>query len=120
MAFSGNISPITSSIITDIEEKAGGELTVKAVWNGVILAESSDTIIIEGNHYFPPDSVNFEYFTPTKTRSWCPWKGEAIYFTITVEGSNNMDAAWTYQEPKPAAREIRGYVAFWKDIEIID
>jgi uncharacterized protein (DUF427 family) len=93
---------------------------VKAVWNGTVIAESSKTIIIEGNHYFPPEDVHFEYLTPTKTTTICHWKGEAHYYTITVDGRKNIDAAWTYPEPKDAAKEIAGYIAFWRGVRIIE
>lgn len=98
----------------------GGNLLVKAVWIGEVIAESDETIVIEGNHYFPPESVKVGYLTATATRSRCPWKGEAHYFTINVGEQENMDAAWQYPNPKPAAKEIKGYFAFWKDVKIID
>jgi len=92
----------------------------KAEWKGIVLAESEHTREIEGNLYFPPESVNFEYLKESPTRTTCPWKGEAYYFNILVEGKENRDTAWHYPEPKPAAEEIRNYVAFWKDVEITD
>ena len=92
---------------------------VTAIWKGAILAESNATIVIEGNHYFPPESVHWEYFTPTTTTTTCPWKGEAHYLTITVENEQNIDAAWRYPEPKPEAKEIAGYIAFWKGVKIV-
>jgi uncharacterized protein (DUF427 family) len=91
---------------------------VRAVWNGVVLAESDETILIEGNHYFPPDSVRMEYLTETETTSECPWKGQCRYFTIQVNGATNIDAAWRYADPRPAAKEIAGYIAFWKGVLI--
>jgi uncharacterized protein (DUF427 family) len=93
---------------------------VKALWNGEIIAESDDTIIIEGNHYFPPESVKMEYLEPSQTTTTCYWKGLAHYFTVHVREKENADAAWTYPEPKPAAKEIKGYIAFWKGVEIIE
>lgn len=91
---------------------------MKAVWNGVTLAESDKTIIIEGNHYFPPESVHSEYFVDSPTHTTCPWKGLASYKTVRVNGKDNKDAVWYYPEPKEAAGEIKGYYAFWKGVEI--
>lgn len=91
---------------------------MKATWKGTVVAESDKTIVIEGNHYFPPDSVKWDYFEKTDHTSVCPWKGNAIYYTITVNGEKNDNAAWSYPEPKKAAKEITGYVAFWKGVEI--
>ncbi len=91
---------------------------IKAIWNGAILAESDQTIVVEGNHYFPPQSVNWQYFQATDTRSTCPWKGKASYYTVEVGGKRNPDAAWTYPEPKPAAAQITGYVAFWRGVKV--
>jgi uncharacterized protein (DUF427 family) len=87
---------------------------MKAIWNDTVLAESDDTIVVEGNHYFPPDSINREYFK----ESTCPWKGLASYYDIVVEGKVNKDAAWYYPSLKDAAKHIIGYVAFWKGVEI--
>ncbi|TFH42540.1 MAG: DUF427 domain-containing protein [ANME-2 cluster archaeon] len=91
---------------------------ITAIWNGVVLAESDNTIIIEGNHYFPPNSVNREYLTKSNTHTTCPWKGLASYCDVVVKGKENKDAAWYYPEPKSAAKEIKDYIAFWKGIEI--
>lgn len=91
---------------------------ITAIWNGVVLAESDNTIIIEGNHYFPPNSVNREYLTKSNTHTTCPWKGLASYYDVVVKGKENKDAAWYYPEPKSAAKEIKDYIAFWKGIEI--
>ena len=91
---------------------------MKAVWNGVTLAESDDTIVLEGNHYFPPDSVRREYFDDSPTHTTCSWKGEASYYHVVVEGKENPDAAWFYPVPKDAASQIKGYVAFWKGVEV--
>lgn len=93
---------------------------VKAIWKGAVIAESDATFMIEGNHYFPPDAVNMEYLTPTESRSVCPWKGHCRYYTITVGGEKNVDAAWSYTNPKPQAGEIAGYIAHWKGVEIIE
>lgn len=98
---------------------------MKAVWNGQILADSGDFIEIEGNAYFPPDSVNKEFFTESTTHTTCPWKGEASYYTIKVDDKENHDAAWYYPVPKDGSVEKVGhdfanYVAFWKGVEITD
>lgn len=90
----------------------------KAIWNGVVLAESNETVIVEGNHYFPPESVNMEYFKPSDTHTTCPWKGLASYYTIEVDGKTNPDAAWYYPEPKTAAKHVTGRVAFWKGVVV--
>lgn len=90
----------------------------KAVWNGAILAESDAVEVVEGNVYFPPDSVEKQYLKKSDTKSTCPWKGVASYYTLEVNGKVNEDAAWYYPEPKDAASYIRGYVAFWKGVEV--
>jgi uncharacterized protein (DUF427 family) len=90
---------------------------MKAIWKNVTLAESNDTIVIEGNHYFPPDSVNREYLKESATHTTCPWKGEASYYHVEVDDAVNKDAAWYYPEPKEAAKQIKDYVAFWKGVE---
>ena len=90
----------------------------QAVWNGVVIAESDHTEVVEGNHYFPRESVKMELFTPTSRTSGCPWKGTASYFTIEVNGEKNEDAAWTYESPKDAAANIKGHLAFWKGVEV--
>lgn len=90
----------------------------RAIWNGAILAESADTIEVEGNQYFPPDAIKKEYFRPSETHSTCPWKGEASYYHIEVNGETNSDAAWYYPNPKEAAANIKDYVAFWKGVKI--
>ena len=91
---------------------------MKAIWNGTVLANSDETIVIEGNHYFPPESVDMKYFTKTDYQTRCPWKGLASYYSITVDGDLNENAAWYYPEPKDAAKEIKNYVAFWKGVEV--
>lgn len=93
---------------------------MKAVWNGNVIAESDATIVIENNHYFPADSVNREFFADSATTSVCSWKGEAKYYSVVVNGDTNADAAWYYPTPKDAAKEITGYVAFWKGVQITD
>lgn len=90
----------------------------KAIWKGVVLAESDDTIKVEGNYYFPPSSINEEFFESSDNHTTCPWKGEASYYNITVNGKVNKNAAWYYPEPKEAASEIKGYVAFWKGVKV--
>ena len=90
---------------------------MKAIWNNQILAESNDTIVIEGNHYFPPQSINKTFFKPSNTHTHCPWKGEASYYNLEVNGKINQDAAWYYPVTKEAAKPIEGYIAFWKGVE---
>lgn len=90
----------------------------RAVWNGQVIAESDACKIIEGNHYFPPDAVRQEFLRPSDTHTHCPWKGDANYYTIVVDGQENADAAWYYPNTKPKAKEFEGYVAFWKGVEI--
>ena len=93
---------------------------MKAVWNGVTIAESNATVVVEGNHYFPPDSVQMQYLTGTDTHTTCSWKGECSYYTVTVEGESNTDAAWYYPQPLEEAQHIAGYVAFWKGVEVVE
>ncbi|HEY4709361.1 MAG TPA: DUF427 domain-containing protein [Candidatus Acidoferrales bacterium] len=90
----------------------------KALWNGAILAESNRTVVVEGNQYFPPDSLRAEYFRSSETHTVCPWKGTASYHDLEVNGERNADAAWYYPDPKPAASQIKDYVAFWKGVQI--
>jgi uncharacterized protein (DUF427 family) len=89
---------------------------MRVVRKNVVLAESNDTIIIEGNHYFPPDSINWDYFQKSNTHTTCPWKGEASYYKIVVRDKVEEDAAWYYPEPKEAAKKIKNYVAFYKGV----
>lgn len=89
-----------------------------ATWNGKVIASSEDTVVVEGNHYFPIDSVTDGVLIPTDTQSMCPWKGTASYYSVVVDGDTNTDAAWYYPEPKDAAKEITGRVAFWKGVEV--
>ena len=91
---------------------------VKALWNGETIAESDDTVVVEGNHYFPLDAVRPGVLTPSSTTSVCPWKGTAAYYSVQAGGDENRDAAWYYAEPKPAASEIAGRVAFWKGVKV--
>jgi uncharacterized protein (DUF427 family) len=90
----------------------------KAIWNGAILAESDHGEIVEGNYYFPADSINQDYFKPSNTHTVCSWKGEASYYTIVVDGQENKDAAWYYPAPKERAKNIQNYVAFWKGVKV--
>jgi len=90
----------------------------KATWNGQVIAESDDTVVVEGNHYFPPDSVKRDLLTDSDTRTTCPWKGEASYYHIEVDGKVNKDAAWYYLDTKEAANNIKGYIAFWKGVQV--
>jgi uncharacterized protein (DUF427 family) len=91
---------------------------MKATWQNTLLAQSDDTVVVEGNHYFPPDSISKEYFKQSTTHTICPWKGEASYYDIAVGGEQNKDAAWYYPEPKEAAKQIKGYVAFWRGVKV--
>ena len=90
----------------------------RAVWNDVVLAESDDTIVVEGNHYFPPDAVEAQYLEPSAHRTVCHWKGAASYYDVVVNGSRSERAAWFYPEPTPAAADIGGYVAFWRGVRV--
>ena len=92
---------------------------MKAIWNGTTLAESDKTVVIEGNHYFPADAVNKEYFRQSETHTVCSWKGTASYYDVVAGGETNRDAAWFYPSPKTEAEEIENYVAFWKGVEIV-
>ena len=91
---------------------------MKAMWNGVLLAESDETIVVESNHYFPRSSIVEELFEKSDTTTHCPWKGDAQYFTVNVDGQKNTDAAWYYATPKQEAVEIKDMVAFWHGVEV--
>lgn len=93
---------------------------MKAIWNDAILAESEHTLAVEGNHYFPPDSIHKEHFLSSDRHTTCPWKGEARYYHITVDGQTNADAAWYYPAPKQAAAHIKNYVAFWRGVKVAE
>ena len=93
---------------------------VTARWNGTLLAQSDDTVVVEGNHYFPRSAVRDDVLLPSDTHTVCPWKGTASYFSVQVDGEVNAHAAWYYPEPKDAAVEIRGRVAFWKGVQVTD
>lgn len=90
----------------------------KAIWKGAVVAESSETQVVEGNHYFPPESLERQYFRESGSHTVCGWKGTASYYDLVVDGDVNSDAAWYYPDPKPAAREIAGHIAFWKGVEV--
>ncbi len=91
---------------------------VEARWNGRVIASSDDTVVVEGNHYFPADAVVAAVLRPSATTTGCPWKGTASYYSLLVDGKENRDAAWVYPEPKEAAAQIKGRVAFWKGVEV--
>ena len=92
---------------------------MKAIWNGQVLAESDDTVIVEGNHYFPSASLRMEFFTASGHTSMCPWKGTASYYDVVVEGQENTNAAWYYENPSAAAAEIKDHVAFWNGVTVV-
>lgn len=93
---------------------------MKAIWKGEVLAESDETVVVEGNHYFPADSLRSEFFAPSDQKTWCSWKGEASYYDVVVGDDRNAGAAWYYPTPKNAAAEIEGRVAFWRGVEVRD
>lgn len=91
---------------------------MKATWNGTVLAESDDTVVVEGNHYFPAESIRAEHFRPSATHTTCHWKGVASYYDVVVGGALNKDAAWYYPDTKPEAKSIEGRVAFWRGVRV--
>ncbi len=91
---------------------------MQAIWNGKVIAESDKTIVIEGNHYFPPEAVHKEFLTESTHHTVCPWKGNASYYNVAIDGETNANAAWYYPQPKDAAKEITGYLAFWKGVKV--
>ncbi len=93
---------------------------MKAIWNNQTIAESTDTIVVENNHYFPKESVNAAFLTDSQTHTNCPWKGVASYYSLTVDGQTNPDAAWYYPDPKSAANQIKDRVAFWKGVRVTE
>ncbi|WP_148615403.1 DUF427 domain-containing protein [Nocardioides rubriscoriae] len=93
---------------------------MRAIWNDTVIAESDDTVVVEGNHYFPAASVDATVLRPSSTTTHCPWKGDASYYSLEVDGNTNADAAWFYPDPKPAASEIAERVAFWKGVKVVD
>ncbi len=100
------------------QETTGFSMMAKAIWNGQLLAESDATETVEGNTYFPDDAVNRQFLRPSSTTSSCPWKGQARYYTLLVDGQENPDAAWYYPDPKPAARSVKHHIAFWRGVEV--
>jgi uncharacterized protein (DUF427 family) len=90
----------------------------RALWNDTLIAESDDTVVVEGNHYFPPESVKSDLLVASNTHTVCSWKGTASYYTLEVNGKRNIDAAWYYPDPKPEAEKVRGRVAFWKGVTV--
>jgi uncharacterized protein (DUF427 family) len=91
---------------------------MKASWNGTVIAESTDTVLVEGNHYFPESALKREFVTFSNHKTSCPWKGQASYYSLNVNGTINTDAVWYYADPKPEAEKIRGRVAFWKGVKV--
>lgn len=92
---------------------------MKAIWNGEVIAESDDTLVVENNHYFPASSIKKDFFKKSETHTVCPWKGTASYYSLDVDGKENKDAAWYYPETKELAKNLKDYVAFWKGVEVI-
>lgn len=101
-----------------MENRVLNKPLMKAIWNGETIAESDATVVVENNHYFPKESVKAEYLADSQTHTTCPWKGLASYYSLTVDGKTNTDAAWYYPDPKPAASQIKDHVAFWKGVTI--
>lgn len=95
-------------------------MSIKAVWNGQVLAEADQTVVVEGNQYFPPESLNREYFAESSMKTVCFWKGVASYYSVTVDGVTNWEAVWYYPKPSPLARKIKNHVAFWNGVQIIE
>ena len=93
---------------------------MKAIWKDTIIAESNDTVVVEGNHYFPAASIKKEYFKSSNSHTICPWKGTASYYSLEINGETNPDAAWYYPDPKDAAKEIKDRVAFWKGVKVVE
>ena len=93
---------------------------MKATWNNAVIAQSDNTVVVEGNHYFPPESVNREYLHSSNSHTHCPWKGDASYYNLVVNGETNKDAAWYYPEPKDAAAKIKDRIAFWRGVKVQD
>jgi len=93
---------------------------MRALWNDKVIAESDETVVVEGNHYFPLEAVDQTLLKPSDTTTFCPWKGTASYYNLVVDGAQNDDAAWYYKEPKDAARKIAGRVAFWRGVDVVE
>jgi uncharacterized protein (DUF427 family) len=92
---------------------------MKAIWNDTVLAESDKTVVVEGNHYFPPEAIRKEFFKESPHHTECGWKGTASYYHVTANGKTNENAAWYYPTPKEAAKQIAGYIAFWKGVQVV-
>ena len=95
-------------------------MAIEAIWNDQVIAHSDDTVVVEGNHYFPKEDVDTSVLEKSNTTSVCPWKGTANYYTIDIDGERNEDAAWFYPDPKPEAEKVRGRIAFWNGVEIVE
>ena len=93
---------------------------MKAIWNNQVIAESNDTVVVEGNHYFPPESIHQEFYQSSDLHTTCPYKGVASYYSIVVDGKTNEDAAWYYPEVKELYQDIKGRIAFWRGVEVVD
>ncbi len=93
---------------------------MQAIWNNQVIAESIDTVVVEGNHYFPIDSVKPDFLKPSEMKTSCPWKGQASYYSLEVDGELNKDAAWYYPDPKPTASVIKDRIAFWKGVKVVE
>ena len=93
---------------------------MKAIWNNQVIAESNDTVVVEGNHYFPPESIHQEFYQSSDLHTTCPYKGVASYYSIVVDGETNEDAAWYYPEVKELYQDIKGRIAFWRGVEVVD
>jgi len=93
---------------------------MKAIWNNQVIAESNETIVVEGNHYFPPSSIDREFFKSSDLNSTCPYKGVASYYNVVVNGEENKDAAWYYPTMKPQFEKVAGYIAFWRGVEVVE
>lgn len=101
-----------------VKEEENHTKMIKAIWNGQVIAETDDTVVVEGNHYFPMKSVKEEYLRPSATTSFCGWKGDCSYYSLEIDGQKNPDAVWYYADPYPRAENIRNRVAFWKGVEV--
>jgi uncharacterized protein (DUF427 family) len=101
-----------------MRKKAMRRFPMRAFWNDVVLAESAETIVVEGNHYLPPESIDFRHLKPSRMRSLCFWKGIASYYTVEVDGQRNRNAAWTYRHPFPWIQRFRDHIAFWNGVEV--
>jgi uncharacterized protein (DUF427 family) len=95
-------------------------MDMKAIWNGQVVAESDDTVVVEGNHYFPVSTLQQDLIRDSSKTTYCPWKGTAHYYTLDVDGKQNTDAVWYYPDPKPKAKQIRDRVAFWRGVEVVE